>query len=91
MGTCLPCPGMTLAYMHPAKALARACEEKARLLRRYAVAESNHHRALEILAQCIDTLQEPNPEVLHDFADTARQIVNDAREALERHIGEHGC
>jgi len=32
----------------------------------------------------------PNYEELRNFAETARNLVDDAREALARHVTEHG-
>ena len=79
--------------MHPAKAVARSCEEKARLLKRCALAESDYNRAIQLMVWRIGTerLKEHNPEVLHDFGEAARKIVEDARAALHLHLTEHGC
>ena len=70
---------------------APACEEKARLLRICAEAESSHQRAIQQLTWIRDTLMKHNYEDLQEFAETARDIVKDARRALERHTAEHGC
>ena len=68
-----------------------ACEEKARLLRRNAGAESEYRRAIQVLGDAIGALEEPNSDELDDFAESARKIVENAWEALERHTSEHGC
>ena len=68
-----------------------ACEEKARLLRRNAGAESEYRRAIQVLGDAIGVLEEPNSDELDDFAESARRIVEKAQEELERHTSEHGC
>ena len=68
-----------------------ACQEKARLLRRHAAAESDYYQAIHVLGDAIGVLEDPNADELDDFADSARRIVENAREALERHASEHGC
>jgi hypothetical protein len=67
------------------------CEEKARLLRRHAAAESNYYRAIHVLSAAIQSLKNPNGNDLEDFAASARKMVEDAWYALERHTSEHGC
>ena len=71
--------------------LKTACEEKARLLRRHAAAESDYYRAIHVLSVAIRSLKKPDGYVLEDFADSARKIVEGAWDALERHTSEHGC
>ena len=77
---------------------APACEEKARLLRICAEAESSHQRAIQQLTWIRDTLKTPNYEDLQELVKIAREIVKDARRAakdarraLERHTAKHGC
>jgi len=74
------------------------CAEKARLRRLCALAESSHQLAIQQLNWTRDTLMKQNYEDLQVFAMAARDIVKDAqravkdaREALERHLAEHGC
>jgi hypothetical protein len=67
------------------------CEEKARLLRRHAAAESDYYRAIHVLSVAIRSLKKPDGYVLEDFADSARKMVEDSWDALERHTSEHGC
>ena len=67
------------------------CEEKARLLRRHAAAESDYNRAIQVLGAVIRSQKKPNGYVLEDFADSARKMVEDAWDSLERHTSEHGC
>ena len=67
------------------------CEEKARLLRRHAAAESDYYQAIHVLGDAIGVLEEPDAGELDDFAESARKIVENAWEALERHTSEHGC
>ena len=71
--------------------LKTACEEKARLLRRHAAAESDYIRAIHVLSAAIRSQKKPDGYVLDDFADSARKMVEDAWDALERHTSEHGC
>jgi hypothetical protein len=68
-----------------------ACQEKARLLRRRAAAESDYYQAIHVLGDAIGVLEEPDAGELDDFAESARKIVENAWEALERHTSEHGC
>ena len=39
----------------------------------------------------IGALRKPNYEDLSEFVATSRRIVDDAQQALKRHITEHGC
>jgi hypothetical protein len=39
----------------------------------------------------IGALRESNFELLSEFAETARSIEEEARQALEQHTAEHGC
>jgi hypothetical protein len=71
--------------------LKTACEEKARLLRRHAAAESDYHRAIHVLSVAIRSVKKPDGYLLEDFADSARKMVEDSWDALERHTSEHGC
>jgi hypothetical protein len=68
-----------------------ACEEKARLLRRHAEAESDYLLAINALSLSLQSLEEPDGYTLEDFADSAMKIVENAQEELERHTSEHGC
>ena len=71
--------------------LKTACDEKARLLRRHAAAESDYYQAVHVLSVAIRSLKQPDGYVLEDFADSARKMVEDSWDALERHTSEHGC
>ena len=71
--------------------LRTACEEKARLLGRHAAAKSDYYRAIHMLSFAIRSLKKPDGYVLEDFADSARKMVEDSWDALERHTSEHGC
>jgi len=42
------------------------CEEKARLLRRHAGAESDYYRAIHVLSAAIQSLKKPNGNELVD-------------------------
>ena len=68
-----------------------ACEEKARLFRRHAEAESDYELAIRALRLSIRSLQDPYDYILEDFADSARKIVEGTQDALDRHTSEHGC
>ena len=67
------------------------CEEKARLLRRHAEAESDCELAIHALRLAIQSLQDPDGYILEDFAYSARKIVEGTQDALDRHTSEHGC
>ena len=71
--------------------LKTACDEKARLLRRHAAAESDYYQAVHVLSVAIRSLKKPAGNELEDFADSARKIVEGAWDALQRHTIEHGC
>jgi hypothetical protein len=77
--------------MQISPSLSPACEEKTRLLSLKAVAEANHHRVIQELTWRVGTLQKPDFKVLHELAQRARKLVEDAWEALRRHTSEHGC
>ena len=77
--------------MSISESAAPVCAEKARLLRLCALAESHHQRAIRELARFIGKLKRSDFEELLEFGGTARKIVNEAQEALERHTAEHGC
>jgi hypothetical protein len=68
-----------------------ACQEKPRLLRRHAAAESDYNRAIHVLSVAIRSQKKPDGYVLDDFADSARKMVEDTWDALECHTSEHGC
>ena len=77
--------------MRISEPVATACEEKARLLRLCAVAESDYERAIQKLTWRLGEVKYPNYEELQNLAEDARNLVENAREALERHTSEHGC
>ena len=54
------------------------CEEKARLLRRHATAESDYYRAFHVLSAAVRSLKKPDGYELEDFADSASKMVEDA-------------
>ena len=67
------------------------CEEKARLFRRHAEAESDYHLAIRALRLALRSLHDPDGYILEDFAYSARKIVEGAQGALDRHTSEHRC
>ena len=67
------------------------CEEKARLFRRHAEAESDYHLAIRALGLALRSLHDPDGYMLEDFAYSARKIVEGSQDALDRHTSEHGC
>jgi hypothetical protein len=64
-----------------------SCEEKARLLRRHATAESDYYRAIHVLSAAFRSLKKPSG---CELVDCVRKM-EDAWDALERHTSEHGC
>jgi glutathione S-transferase len=77
--------------MSDSESAAPVCEEKARLLRGCAVAESNHQSVIQQVTWLIGRPEKPSYEDLTELAETARMAVEEARQALERHTAEHGC
>ena len=75
----------------PFDTVATACEEKARLLRLCAVAESDFERTIQKLTWRIGEVKNPNYDVLQNLAEAAKKLVENAQGALERHASEHGC
>jgi hypothetical protein len=71
--------------------LVAVCEVHSRLRRLYALAQSNYEDVIETRIWRIQTLRDPNPEPLRHTVETAQKIMEEAREALERHAAEHGC
>jgi hypothetical protein len=55
------------------------------------VAESDYERAIRKLTWRIGGVKYPNYEELQDLAEAATKLVENARDALERHTAEHGC
>ena len=78
-------------YMRISEPVATACEEKARLFRLCAVAESDYERAIRKLTWRIGGVKYPNYEELQNLAEAATKLVENARDALERHTSAHGC
>jgi hypothetical protein len=70
------------------EASAPACEEEARLRNLCAVTKLEYNRVLELIALRIGELNTPTFEVL---VNNARKPMEEAQEALKRHIAEHGC
>ena len=56
-----------------------------------ALRESDYNRAIHVLSAAIRSLEKPDSNELEDFADSARKMVEEAWDALERHTSEHGC
>ena len=78
-------------YMRISEPVVTACEEKARLLRLCAVAESDFERAIQKLTWRIGEVKNPNYEELQNLAEAAKKLVENAQGALEQHTSEHGC
>jgi DNA phosphorothioation-dependent restriction protein DptG len=74
-----------------AEPISTACEEKARLLERCALAEWYCTRTIEKITWRIGEPRVPNYEELQDLVQAARKLMEDAQEALVRHAAEHGC
>jgi hypothetical protein len=77
--------------MRISEPVATACEEKTRLLRLCTMAESDYESTIRKLTWRIGEVKYPNYEELQNLAGDARNLVENAREALERHTTEHGC
>jgi hypothetical protein len=55
------------------------------------VAESDFERAIQKLTWRIGEVKNPNYEELQNLAEAAKELVENAQGALERHTSEHGC
>lgn len=68
-----------------------ACEEKARLLRSYLFAVSDYSRAVRVLHEKLGTIPKQDYEKIRSFVEQARESVERARGALDKHTAEHDC
>ena len=74
--------------MSNSESAAPACNEKARLLDLCAITKSEYTRVVELIALRVRELKTPTFEAL---VNNARKPMEEAQEALKRHIAEHGC
>jgi hypothetical protein len=72
-------------------AAARACEEKDHLSRAYGFAASDYVRAAALLNKRTGVMSKQDYEEIRTYAEKVRDLAEQARIALERHIAEHGC
>jgi hypothetical protein len=68
-----------------------ACVSKQELHNRYQMATASYSRAVEVLNERIDGLSRHEYDFLRQFVDDARARSEEARDALDRHVAEHGC
>jgi hypothetical protein len=67
------------------------CAEKGLLLEAYRAATAAFSDQLTMLNEKIGTSSKAEYEALRRSVDGARVKSEEARLALERHVGEHGC
>jgi multidrug resistance efflux pump len=68
-----------------------ANEEKARLARAYSFALSDYNRDVALLQKRSGVMSKQDYENIHNFVERARERIEHARTALEKHAAEHGC
>ena len=69
----------------------KPCPEKLRLMEEYQAATAEFSRTLKVLNQKIGVLSGQEYEKIRKFTEQARKRSEAARQALDRHIREHGC
>ena len=74
--------------MSNSESAAPECKEKARLFDLCAITKSEYSRVMELIALRVRELKTPTFEAL---VNNARKPMEQAQEALKRHIAEHGC
>ena len=74
--------------MSPAPA---SCEEKTRLLHDHSIARSDYRRALMLLREQSGVMSKRDYDAIRVFAEKARELADQARAALDKHIADHGC
>ena len=67
------------------------CSEKARLLQDYQTAAEDYSRAVRALSERSGVMSKAAYIEIRDYSETARAKAEDARNAMDRHIAEHGC
>jgi len=67
------------------------CEEKARLMERYAAETGAYNRAVEVFRTKLGTVPKAEYDQLRTLTEETRLLCEAARVALYRHIREHGC
>jgi hypothetical protein len=75
----------------PIPASPSECIEKARLLQKYDHDVAELNRTTTMLARGRPTLSKTDHEAIMSFTEKLRIGVEQAREALEQHVAEHGC
>ena len=68
-----------------------SCHEKDRLFRAHSCAAADHIRAVLLLNERTGVMSKGDYEAIRRYADKADHLEEQARLALERHTGEHGC
>ena len=67
------------------------CSQKDSLLRKYQFAVGDHNRAMKVLEAKKGVLKKSDYVSIRGAADHYRSLSEQARDELDRHIGEHGC
>lgn len=68
-----------------------ACPEKTRLLYRYNSLLAEYSRTVTFLYSRIGVLRKDAYREISEFTEAARVRSEEAREALDSHVREHGC
>jgi len=68
-----------------------ACEDKERLQKAITITARDHDMASELLAHGPITIPEETKHAVRQYLEEIRVKLADAREALARHVAEHGC
>ena len=67
------------------------CDEKMRLARAYDVYAAQYSRSVKILYKRMGVLPKSGYNELLRSTEEARALCEQARQALESHVAEHGC
>ena len=76
--------------MNAAAAPAPDCQEKKRLHHVYELAVGDYSRAFGLLESGV-VMHGPEYDRLREYIEASRLRSEEARQALDRHIEEHGC
>jgi hypothetical protein len=68
-----------------------ACAEKERLLREYQTAAEDYSRAVRALSERSGVMSKASYIEIRDYSEAARAKAEAARNAMDRHVAEHGC
>ena len=67
------------------------CPEKQQLMHAYEIAASDYSRAVLVLSQRGGVLSRADYVRIRDYSEKARIKAEATRNAMDRHIADHGC